>query len=603
MRRTSIFISCVSILCACNDDFTAPQKDAGIGISDGLPTKCSPGESRCNGNVHQACKDGYFQDVETCESPLICAVTLGDCAECDPATGTCIGNDVHECTAEGKIGGKIKTCPEEKCENGQCTDRCSIAAANRSYIGCDYWPTVTANSALGKDFSFAVVVSNPQTEDAIVNISSIGNPTIATETVPANSVSTIKLPWVDDLKQNFRQEKSVLVPGGAYHLQSSLPVTVYQFSPLNYMWNFDCTNEAQDPVPGDGKCYSYSNDASLLIPQGTLTQKYMVASWPTMMVYRNENYMRSPGFFAVVATQTGDTKVDVTFSANTQSGTGDLAAFKKGDKTSFTLPQGSVLQIFSEMPSSCEAKTKDANGEYCDLREDNDLTGTQIESDKPIAVFAGHNCTFIPFDKWACDHIEEQMFPIEAWGKHYIGTHTLSSGTDPCIYRVLSAEDNNEIAFDPPVSTTTTLKAGEYVEFVTTDDFEVTGSGRIMLVQYMVGQNYSTPAGAGDPGDPAMALAVPVEQYRTTYQFLSPGSYDQNYVNVILPLNATATLDGEPVVKIDAIGSSGFGVSKVEIGGGNHVVESSMSVGISAYGVGSYTSYMYPGGLDLKILK
>jgi len=33
-----------------------------------------------------------------------------------------------------------------------------------------------------------------------------------------------------------------------------------------------------------------------------------------------------------------------------------------------------------------------------------------------------------------------------------------------------------------------------------------------------------------------------------------------------------------------------------------HTVESVKAVGIAVYGVASYTSYMYPGGLDLRDL-
>ncbi|MFH1132715.1 MAG: IgGFc-binding protein [Pseudomonadota bacterium] len=606
-KATTFFL--ILLLNGCSSDSNSPSKDSGVS-SDGPLTKCNPGESRCNGNVHQACKDGYFYDVQTCESPQICSVSLGYCADCDPAHGMCKGDTAYECTAEGKVGAKIKICPKDHCENGQCTDPCSVAATRRSYIGCNYWPTVTANSPLGRDFSFSVVVSNPQTEDVVVNVSSRTNLNLATEVIPAQSIGTIKLPWVDDLKLKHGQEASVLAKDGAYHLESSAPVTVYQFNPLNYELKFDCKGEeATDPVPDDGKCNSYTNDASLLIPQSTLTQKYMVVSRPssfTKLQLEGMQYeIKSPGFFSVVSTQPDNTTVEVTFSANTQAGTGgDVPAFRKGEKGTFFIPEGSVLQILSEMPATCTPTGSDEYGEYCDLVEDYDLTGTIIEADKPIAVFSGHNCTFVPFDKWACDHLEEQLFPVEAWGKHYLGTHTISSGEDPCIYRVLSAEDNNKITFDPPVASDATLKAGEFIEFHTNQDFEVMGTGRMMLVQFMVGQNYSKPFSAEQaPGDPAMALAVPVEQYRTTYQFLSPGSYSQNYVNIIIPSAAEVTLDGEKVTDITPIGSSGFGVAKVAVEGGNHIIEGTMSVGIAVYGVGAYTSYMYPGGLDLKLLK
>ncbi len=102
-----------------------------------------------------------------------------------------------------------------------------------------------------------------------------------------------------------------------------------------------------------------------------------------------------------------------------------------------------------------------------------------------------------------------------------------------------------------------------------------------------------------------MALAVPVEQYRTSYRFLAPSSYQQNYVNLIMPESSTAKLDGNAIDagSSKAIGTTGYKVAKLKIAGGSHLIESSGSVGIMVYGVGSYTSYMYPGGLDLRLLE
>jgi hypothetical protein len=52
---------------------------------------------------------------------------------------------------------------------------------------------------------------------------------------------------------------------GAFHIQTSLPVTVYQFSP--YDFTIGGTN-------------SYSNDASLLLPATVLSGNYMVMGRP-----------------------------------------------------------------------------------------------------------------------------------------------------------------------------------------------------------------------------------------------------------------------------------------------------------------------------------
>jgi len=150
------------------------------------------------------------------------------------------------------------------------------------------------------------------------------------------------------------------------------------------------------------------------------------------------------------------------------------------------------------------------------------------------------------------------------------------------------------------------LDKGKWIEFVSSQDFLVAGSDKFIVVQYMVGQNYSslTP-GEGAPGDPAMALAVPVEQYRSSYRFLAPESYEKNFVNVIAPTNAVVELDGKAITQGDftPVGNAKYQVAKVEIKGGAHHIKSKSRFGITVYGVGSYTSYMYPGGLDLKALK
>jgi len=50
------------------------------------------------------------------------------------------------------------------------------------------------------------------------------------------------------------------------------------------------------------------------------------------------------------------------------------------------------------------------------------------------------------------------------------------------------------------------------------------------------------------------------------------------------------------------LSTTGLSVARVVIpanGSGDHMLESTMPVGISVYGYGQYTSYWYPGGLDL----
>ena len=54
--------------------------------------------------------------------------------------------------------------------------------------------------------------------------------------------------------------------------------------------------------------------------------------------------------------------------------------------------------------------------------------------------------------------------------------------------------------------------------------------------------------------------------------------------------------------KTVAVGSTGYGVARVMISGGAHAISGTAEFGIVVYGFGEFTSYMYPGGLDLEAI-
>ena len=111
--------------------------------------------------------------------------------------------------------------------------------------------------------------------------------------------------------------------------------------------------------------------------------------------------------------------------------------------------------------------------------------------------------------------------------------------------------------------------------------------------------------GSAGLGDPSLSLAVPTAQFRSSYLFHAPTNYTTNYVDVTAPAGAVVTLDGAAMTGFTAIGTTGFSVGRKLLsnaGTGNHTITSSVGFGISVYGYGQYTSYWYPGGLDLTKL-
>jgi hypothetical protein len=193
------------------------------------------------------------------------------------------------------------------------------------------------------------------------------------------------------------------------------------------------------------------------------------------------------------------------------------------------------------------------------------------------------------------------MLPVETLGSDYLVSPPLVAADTPKarIVRVVATEANTSLTYHPAQAgaPATLPGAGSYAEFQTTAAFEIIADHRIMVAEYMIGQALDNKA-----GDPAMVLAVPVQQYRTHYLFHAPTNYESSYVNITAPTSATVSLDDATLAPGTPVGTTGFSVTQVLLdksGTGNHVIDASEPVGISVYGYGQYTSYWYPGGLEL----
>ena len=72
------------------------------------------------------------------------------------------------------------------------------------------------------------------------------------------------------------------------------------------------------------------------------------------------------------------------------------------------------------------------------------------------------------------------------------------------------------------------------------------------------------------------------------------------WLTVIHKIGSYPSLDGTPIAGDTVELTDEYARTNIEITGGVHDITSGDPFGIEVYGVGSYTSYMYPGGLDLK---
>jgi hypothetical protein len=587
------------------------RKDACTNQPDGIV--CRSGEAfNC---VHEE-----IESQRACEDEgKTCDLELG-CVRCKPLALECIDNTLYRCDPDGAELVKKESCGSAQCSPVGCRDLCQDARDVRSYIGCEYWPVFAGNSQLDPVFRPAVAVANPNLIDAHVTVRLAGRE-VTKKTIRRQSVEVIELQFDPRLKGSYDPDNTLAndafpaqqLSGAAYHLVSDAPVTVHQFNPLLFEYDGSDCEGPFDRVAGDNKCNSFTADASLLLPVHALAGDYIVA---TRASHTREFFMDIeglrpfwngfPGFVTVVGAQEQPVQVTVRSRAHTlASEDGSIPALAPGDELTVTLAQGEVLQLYSAVPTECmgEIGTFQRGSENlvtCDAGPDYDLTGTEIDADGPVQVIAGHDCSLIPFDVPACDHLEEALFPLETWGQRAIATRPRALDGEQHVFRVISGDDDNLIHFDPQVRADVTLNRGEFIELQSDQHVEVTGKKRVLVAQFLVGQGASRRA-----GDPAMGLAIPTDQYRSRYVFLSPDTYVDKFVNIIVYRGTQAALDGETVTGFEPVGDSNFEVATVRLSAADeHVVESTdgSSVGLILYGYADFTSYMLPAGLDLRAI-
>ncbi len=544
----------------------------GGGDDDAGP--CAEGQRQCSGLDWQVCQGGEFVSGEQC--PDACDDTYG-CVVCVPNSGTCNGETSRMCRPDGSGWVDVFCDPLQglacNVDTGLCDGVCAPQNLQESYIGCEYHPTITGNM-VSSAYEFAVAVSNTAGEPATVTIDGGALSAPVSFSVPSNSVVVRKLPWQTALKLCAGATwidclsptvHSAQVADGAYHLRSTLPVTVYQFNPLDYTLPSAPEN-------------SYTNDASLLFPVNVWRDRYYVTAWPAFSAHAS--------ILAVTAYQDA-TQVTITTKADTQGG-GGAPAFVANVPQTVTLNSGDVLEIGASVDGA-------------------DLTGSLVTADKGVQVIGAHYCANVPDTSFGyCDHLEESMFPVQALSTRYIvhapAVTTLPQGKENVV-KIIATEANTTLIYDPPqASGPATLANPGDVAVIAREvaSYMISADHKIIVVQYMEGST----AGGGT-GDPAMALAVPVDQYRTQYLFHAPTNYETNYVDITAPTGASVTLDGAPVTSWTPVGSTGYSLARITPLGpgpssdGNHNITGNMPFGITVYGYGQDTSYWYPGGLDL----
>lgn len=511
--------------------------------------------------------------------------------------------------------GVVTTCTADQgCANGACmNDPCKAAEIAKSSYGCDYWAVKTAQRLQADGACFAAFVANtwdkpvhltverdgvsldpknfayiPSTQGATVtydpydDVGGLGVGQVAILFLSRLSTgSVVACPMPAAINGETGVDGTGI--GKGFHITTDYPVVAYQMQPY-----------------GGGQAGVTS--ATLLLP---------TSAWDT-------NYVAVNGYQA--ANQT-------TFKGGLPSL--DVLAFKDGTEVTI-LPKVDIAAGPGVMAATANTQVKYTlnKGEFLQITQSDELTGSPIESSQPVAVFGASACMEVPSGQGNCDSGQQQIAPVRAMGSEYVGVvHKPRGGVaqEAPPWRFVGAVDGTVLTWEgnEPAGAPKTLDQGQVVPVDSPGPFVVRSQDAahpFYLAGYMTGGQQF-----GGEGDPDWVNAIPPQQYLDHYVLFTDPTYPETNLVVVRTPNkmdgtfadVTLTCAGGtpgPLTGWKPVGK--YEYTRVQLVTGNFTsvngcnngrqeIQSSLPFGVTVWGWGAtpqtqFVSYAYPAGAGFQ---
>lgn len=435
----------------------------------------------------------------------------------------------------------------------------SVARALFSLVLCIPFLSLAAADSSGTDFWIAFPTNAPPNDEIVLSLvitsavnttGSITNATLGINlpfNVTAGAATTVTIPNTAIVDALDTIEQKGL------HVVANQPVTVSVFN--------------RRP---------FSSDGYLALPVDAIGTEYFLGAWGTGLSYGTS--------LVVLGTEDNTT---VTFQL-----TADAGARTAGVPFNVVLDAGQT--IFFHNSDSTQ-----------------DLAGSRIVADRPVAVFGGHACAEVPVDGWpSCDYVVEQMMPVPSHGtSFYLLPFIRTQFYD--VFRVIAASDDTEVYVDGVLRAT--LQSGEVYDDIISDPLHVLTTRPAAVYQFASGDGDDQQA--VEDIDPLMMTVLPTSAWQSSYTFATETvGWSTSRVTIVAPASAVGSvlLDGALVdpAQFTPIGTTAFSGAQIQVTHGAHRVTASAPIGVHVYGLAQAEGYGYPAGVlaaplqaDLQITK
>lgn len=525
------------------------------------------------------------------------------------------GSCGYSCTADLKKvidcnGTVVTTCgADQGCANGTCiNDPCEAAKQSSSSYGCDYWALKTdiINDAAGA--CFAAYVANTWTSPVKISVDYNGQSlnTASFVRIPSGQGQALQYAPYDPAAGLPPGEVAILFlsrdaagflpdcpapaafpgdsgilgtgKGHAFHISTDRPVVAYQILPY-----------------GGGS--SAATSATLLLPTSVWDTNYVAIN-----AYPKSQIAPASPSLDILAHEDGTT-ITILPKVDIQPGNG-VSGGAANTQTIYTLNRGEYLQI----------------------TQDQELSGSPIQSDKPIGVWGSANCFNVPVNKFACDTAQQQIPPVKATGNEYAAVRYRGRGggiDEAPPWRMVGMVDGTTLAWEPsaPAGAPTQLMLGDVFEYNAAGPFVVKSQDAdhpFYLAAYMTGgEDFN------GEGDPEWVNVIPTAQYLDSYVLFTDPTYsetnlvvvrrpgnDGQFADVVLdcagPLQGWQPIGQYQYTRVDLVTGDFQNVGNCS--NGRHEIKSDVPFGVTVWGWGSgaagsfftqYVSYAYPAGASV----
>ncbi len=479
---------------------------------------------------------------------------------------------------------------------------CKEAEEGTTSVGCEFYPYVPPTVGVVSYNAVGFMVTNVSSAPAAVLLSDRDG-VVQSANIAPGQIHTFAV------EAPHQTSLDTQIAGNSYVLTSNEVVQMFEFYPLDF---------------------GIDDDAGLVLPATALGTRHRVATYNG-----GSGYLGGQQYISVVAVE-DQTEITVTLGPSTIAtlaggGVPALDVASGNDTTAVVLDRLEVLTIA-------------ASG-----WDGSDLTGTLVDSDRPVAVYSGASATYVPAvpGPWdfpggpdtippgihqhqAGDLLFDAIPPTTVWGTQYAGVKFMPLGQEPDVWRLMADTDGTEITLSGDVTDVFTLDAGEFVDLQTPGNFWAHSADAFALVHYMTSAALVDPdvlemrqgsyptidthdCGLLEwPGDPAMTWAYPVGNWLRRYVFPvgqqgpRQASWCHDHVTIVAPAErwGDVMFDGLPLPPGEPLGDSPMDFVRIPgvLPAYELVAPAGVGVELTVYGYRSSGSYAYPGGLGLQTL-